>query len=103
MKPWTTTELTRMRHLIGAGMTQQQVAMRLRRTLIAVKHQCLIAGVRCARKIRWTADEDARLLEMLHAGQSIHAMTREFGKSERAVRGRLSTLGGGFRERAIAA
>lgn len=95
---WTPAEDAHLRALRAAGLTRQEIADRMGRSLPAIMNRLGKLGLRPARPPRWTKAEHQRLIDLLEAHKSYREIARILGRTEEAIHVRCNRTGLNQRE-----
>ena len=97
-RPWTQADIDTAVAMARAGRSARQVAAETGRTVVAVKDKLRKLRVPLIQWKRlpdnaWTAEDDARAIEWLHAGWTLVSIGDELHRTEAAVSAHLKRLG----------
>lgn len=98
IKPWTTTELSRLREMMARGMCREQIVRELGRTYQAVGSANQRNGIVSRVQRAWTVHDDVEIIRAINSGRSVVRVAADTDRSEGAIRARLSRLGVSLRE-----
>jgi len=97
-REWTTTELSRLREMMAAGMCREQIMRELGRTYQAVGSAIVRHGIASRVQRAWTIGDDMDLIRAINRGHSVARVAADVDRSEYAIRARLARLGVSLRE-----
>jgi len=97
-RPWTTTELSRLREMMATAISREEIMRELGRSYQSIG--CAIARHGIASRVQraWTVYDDEALIKAINKGQSVVRVAADTDRSEGAIRARLARLGVSLRE-----
>ncbi len=97
-REWTTTELSRLREMMAAGMCRERIMRELGRTYQAIGSANQRNGIVSRVQRAWSVYDDEALIKAINKGQSVVRVAADTDRSEGAIRARLARLGVSLRE-----
>lgn len=97
-REWTTTELSRLREMMAAGMSRAEIMRELGRTYQAVGSAIVRHSIASRVQRAWTIGDDMDLIRAINGGHSVARVSADVDRSEHAIRARLARLGVSLRE-----
>ena len=97
-REWTTTELSRLREMMAAGVSRERIMRELGRTYQAVGSAIVRHGIASRVQRAWTIGDDMDLIRAINTGHSVSRVSADVDRSEHAIRARLARLGVSLRE-----
>lgn len=98
MKPWTTAELSRLREMMAAGMSREEIMRELGRSYQSIGSANQRNGIVSRLQRAWSSSDDADLIGAINKGRSVARIAADTDRSEKSIRARLDRLGISLRE-----
>ena len=97
-REWTTTELSRLREMMAAAISREEIMRELGRSYQSIGCAIVRHGIASRVQRAWSVYDDEALIKAINKGQSVARVAADSDRTEKAIRARLDRLGVRLRE-----